>query len=143
VASLTSIPGSSAVVRGAVVAYATDVKSSVLGVDPVLLAELGPVCAEVAEQMALGVRDLLGSTYGVSTTGEAGPDSASGRPVGTVHLAVVGPQGTSSRELAMAGGRAEIQEGAVAGALRMLAEQCGPGRSTTVSPTEGLGNNRD
>ena len=95
VASLTSVPGSSAVVRGSVVAYATDVKTSMLGVDPVLLAELGAVCAEVAEQMAAGVRDRLRATYGVSTTGEAGPDSASGTARwGPCSSQWSGPQGT-------------------------------------------------
>jgi nicotinamide-nucleotide amidase len=122
VAGLTSVAGSSAAVRGSVVAYASDVKSAVLGVDPDSLAELGPVCAEVAEQMAGGVRDLLGSTYGVSTTGEAGPDSASGRPVGTVFVAVAGPHRTTTRQLDLAGTREQIQQGAVAGALLLLGE---------------------
>ncbi len=122
VAALTSVPGSSAVVRGAVVAYATDVKSSMLGVDPRVLAEEGPVSAAVAEQMASGVRDRLGATYGVATTGEAGPDSASGRPVGTVFVAVTGPRGTTTRHLGITGRREQVQLDAVDGALMLLAE---------------------
>ena len=139
VASLTSVPGSSAVVRGSVVAYATEVKISMLGVDPVLLAERGAVCAEVAEQMADGVRDRLRATYGVSTTGEAGPDSASGTPVGTVFIAVVGPQGTVTRRIDGAGAREQIQRGAVEGALCLLADVRAAGAGTQGTGIPGTG----
>lgn len=122
VAALTSVPGSSAVLRGAVVAYATDLKVSILGVDPAVLASQGPVCAEVAEQMADGVRLRLGSSYGVATTGEAGPDSASGRPVGTVHVAAAGPRGTRTRLVELSGDREQIRGAAVVAALQLLAE---------------------
>ncbi len=87
-AALTEVPGASAVVRGGVVAYATDLKAVVLGVDPDLLAAGGAVQEEVARQMALGVCRLLGAAVGVATTGVAGPDPQDGRPVGTVFVAV-------------------------------------------------------
>lgn len=122
VAALTSVPGSSAVVRGAVVAYATDIKSSILGVDQATLDEQGPVSAAVAEQMAEAVRDRMTATYGVATTGEAGPDSASGRPVGTMFVAVAAPGGTSSHRLQASGTRDQVQRAAVVGALALLAE---------------------
>lgn len=144
VAVLTSVPGSSAVVRGAVVAYSTDVKSSMLGVDPEALGQHGPVCALVAQQMARGARDRLGATYGVSTTGEAGPDSASGQPVGTVFVAVAGPWGTESRQWALVGSRAEIQQGAVTGALLMLTEaRRAAGADPGAGSAAGSGNNGD
>ena len=119
-AALTSVPGSSAVVRGGVIAYALDVKSGVLGVDPDLLARVGPVHSEVAEQMAAGVRSLLAATYGVATTGEAGPDSASGAAVGTVHVAVCGPVGTTVASIHAPGDRAEVRAAAVSAALDLL-----------------------
>jgi len=122
IAALTSVPGSSAVVRGSVVAYSNEVKTSMLGVDPATLAEQGAVSSDVAEQMARGARDRLAATYGVSTTGEAGPVSASGSPVGMVFIAVAGPRGTVSRRLDTTGGREAIQAAAVAGALLMLAQ---------------------
>lgn len=123
VAALTSVPGSSAVVRGAVVAYSSDIKASLLGVDTQVLAAQGPVCADVAAQMAQGVRSRLGATYAMSTTGEAGPESASGQPVGTVHIAVSGPSGTTTSQLDLLhGGREDIQSAAVEGALRLLAD---------------------
>ena len=118
--ALTSVPGSSAVVRGCVVAYATDVKSRLLGVDAGLLARLGPVDAEVAGQMARGVRMAMDATYGVATTGEAGPHSASGRPVGTVHVAVDGPAGVHVVSLQAAGGREQVRAAAVDAALDLL-----------------------
>jgi PncC family amidohydrolase len=144
VAALTSVAGSSAVVRGSVVAYATDVKTALLGVDPDLLQEQGAVCARVAVQMARGVRDRLGATYGVSTTGEAGPASSSGSPVGTVFIAVAGPPGTVSRRRDTTGSREAIQEAAVEGAMILLAEVLAtaasgdPGGGSASGP--GLGN---
>ena len=87
-AALTDVPGASAVVRGAVVAYATELKAQVLGVDPDLLATGGAVQAEVARQMATGVCRVLGADVGVATTGVAGPDPQDGHPVGTVFVAV-------------------------------------------------------
>ncbi|HYN56980.1 MAG TPA: CinA family protein [Motilibacterales bacterium] len=134
VAALTSVPGSSAVVRGAIVAYATDLKVSILGVDPSLLASQGPVCAEVAEQMAAGARGRLAATYGVSTTGEAGPDSASGCPVGTVYVAVAGPDGTRSHLSELSGDREQVQRRTVVAALQLLAEVSG-GPGSRARPT--------
>jgi nicotinamide-nucleotide amidase len=124
-AALTSVPGSSAVVRGAVVAYASSVKAEVLGVEAHLLADPGPVSEEVAGQMALGARRLLGTTYALATTGEAGPESASGQPVGTVFVAVSGPRGTRTVQLAgLASGRQAVQRAAVAAALALLRDEC-------------------
>ncbi|RFU37335.1 nicotinamide-nucleotide amidohydrolase family protein [Actinomadura logoneensis] len=90
-AELTRMPGSSATFLGAVVSYATGLKHRLLGVDEALLAAEGAVHPEVARQMAEGVRDRLGASYGVAVTGVAGPEPQDGRPVGTVYVAVAGP----------------------------------------------------
>jgi nicotinamide-nucleotide amidase len=90
-AALTGVPGASAVLRGSVTAYATDVKASVLGVDAALLSRVGAVDGEVARQMAEGVRRVCGADLGIATTGVAGPDEQDGKPVGTVYVAVLGP----------------------------------------------------
>jgi PncC family amidohydrolase len=92
-AAITTVPGASAVFRGSVTAYATDVKGSVLGVDEDLLAVEGAVHPDVAAQMALGIRRLLAADIGVATTGVAGPTEQDGRPVGLVYNAVCGPDG--------------------------------------------------
>jgi nicotinamide-nucleotide amidase len=93
VASLVAVPGASRCVRGGVVAYATDVKASLLDVPPSLLQEHGAVHPDVARAMASGVRQRLGADYGLATTGVAGPDPQDGWAPGTFHVAVEGPGG--------------------------------------------------
>ncbi len=90
-AVLTETPGSSAVVRGGLVVYATDLKASLAGVSPELLARHGPVHPQVARQLAEGARTRCGATVGIGLTGVAGPDPQGGAAVGTVHLALVAP----------------------------------------------------
>ena len=119
-AALTSVPGASAVVRGGVVAYASDVKAGVLGVDADLLAREGAVCAEVASSLAQGVCRVLPSDVGLSTTGVAGPDPADGQPVGTVFVAASGPWGILVEQHALTGDREEIRAASVEAALRLL-----------------------
>lgn len=133
-AALTSVPGASAVVLGGVVAYATPVKADVLGVDADLLARRGAVDPDVARQMAVGVRRLLGATYGVATTGAAGPDPAAGGteapdvPAGTAYIAVAGPHGTEVLPLRLGGERAQVRAAVVDAALELLASMSATGR---------------
>ena len=94
-AALTSVPGTSAVVRGAVVAYATDLKARLLGVDADLLAAGGAVQSEVARQMAPGSAACSAADVGLATTGVAGPDPQDGHAGGTVFVAVAADQGSS------------------------------------------------
>ena len=75
--------------------------------------------------MAAGVRQLLDSTVAVASTGEAGPQSGSGQPVGTVHIAVSGPQGERTGALHLNGDRATIQAASTVAALELLAEVLG------------------
>lgn len=115
VSSLIDVPGASRAVRGGVVAYATDVKRSLLGVDPALLEAHGAVHPRVARQMARGVRDVLArdgvaADVGIATTGVAGPDEQDGQPVGTVHVAVSTPLGTRVDSLVIAGDRDRIRQ---------------------------------
>jgi nicotinamide-nucleotide amidase len=121
-AALTAVPGVSATFRGGVVAYATDLKAALLGVDAGLLAERGPVDADVAAAMAAGARARLGATYGLATTGVAGPDPQAGHPPGEVHLAVAGPGGTRRERLQLAGDRGAVRAATVRRALLLAAE---------------------
>ncbi|WZH36953.1 MAG: CinA family protein [Microbacterium enclense] len=123
VSSLVDVPGASRVVRGGVVAYATDVKQSVLGVDAALLEAHGAVHPRVARQMARGVRDVLGrdgvpADVGVATTGVAGPETQDGHLVGTVHIGVSTPLGTSVDSLVITGDRDRIRREAARIAVR-------------------------
>lgn len=121
-AALTDPPGASRVVRGGVVSYQTEIKTTLLGVDPGLLRHVGAVHPDVAEQMALGVRRVLSATWGVATTGVAGPDPLDGVPVGTVFIAVAGPAGPVIRQLALAGDRASVRRKTVAAVVDLVAE---------------------
>jgi len=119
-AAITERPGASDVFVGSITAYATTIKESLLGVDPSLLAERGAVDADVALAMAEGVRERLMATFGVATTGVAGPDSQDGQPVGTVFVAVSADAARSVAALTLTGSRREIRTGAVIGALELL-----------------------
>ena len=94
---LTRVPGASEVFRGGVVAYATEAKSELLGVDAALISRAGVVSAEVAIEMAKGVAQRLHARFGLSTTGVAGPQSQGDRPVGEVHIAIFDAETQSSR----------------------------------------------
>lgn len=122
-AALTEVPGASVVVRGGVLVYATDLKAAMLGVDEVLLARGGPVDADVAGQMADGVRVLMGATYGLGTTGVAGPDEVDGKPVGTVYVAVAGQGSSRVKALALSGDRGEIRAQSVLAVLALLDDE--------------------
>jgi nicotinamide-nucleotide amidase len=120
VSRLIDPPGASVAVRGGVVAYATDAKASVLGVDAELLAARGAVDPDVAEQMAEGARRVLAADWGLATTGVAGPDPQDGMPVGRVYVAVAGPDGTRVEQHDLSGDRREIRDGAVGAALTLF-----------------------
>ena len=117
VAELVAVPGASAVVRGGVVAYATELKHDLLGVDAALLAAGGPVQAAVAEQMASGVRLRLRADVGLATTGVAGPDPQDGHPPGEVWIARATSAGVSSLRLELGGDRASVRRETVEAVL--------------------------
>lgn len=123
-AEFTAVPGASTAFRGSVTAYATTVKHTVLGVERALLESQGAVDAQVARQMAAGVRKVVGASWGIATTGVAGPEPQDGQPVGTVYVAVVGPTGTGNvTALRLNGTRAEIRRESVRSVLGLLAEE--------------------
>ncbi len=120
-ATFASVPGASGALRGGVVAYADDVKRSLLDVPPEILERHGAVSAECAEAMALGARRRFGSDFAVAVTGIAGPGGGTAeKPVGLVHLAVAGPGGVEKRELRLRGTRERIRQVAALNALDLL-----------------------
>ncbi len=124
-ATLVSVSGASDVVRGGIVAYAPGLKSELLGVDADLLAREGTVTADVALAMARGVRDRLDATYGLSTTGVAGPGPSEGKPAGTVHVAVAGPADAWTTQLELTGDRDMIRSQTVDALLSWLVARLG------------------
>jgi nicotinamide-nucleotide amidase len=119
-AALTTVPGASFAVRGGIVAYATDLKATLLGVPQAVLDQHGAVCPAVALAMAAGVRERLGATFGAATTGVAGPDPADGQPPGTVHIAVSAEDDSVVRTLALDGDRDQVRRLTVHRSLALL-----------------------
>ena len=131
--TITAIPGASKIYRGGVIAYATDLKTDLLGVSQSLLAEGGAVQAQVALEMATGAAQRLDAEFGLAVTGVAGPDSQDGHLPGTVFVACIQrdeqgsvidsvveqlqlfPEFTDPQEA-----RAQIREETVAAALELL-----------------------
>jgi nicotinamide-nucleotide amidase len=121
-AVLTGVPGVSAVYRGGVVVYATDLKATLAGVPEDVLAAVGPVHPDTAAALATGVRERLGADYGLATTGVAGPDPQAGVEAGTVYVAAAGPRSVQVRKLQLAGDRAAVRQGSVEAVLKLGAE---------------------
>lgn len=119
-AALTAVPGSSAVIGTGVVAYSWDCKQRLLDVDPAVLEAYGAVSAQVAQQMAQGVRRRSGADLGVAVTGEAGPVSGEQQPVGTVFIALSDSRRTWVKELRLDGDREAIRRQAVACLLELV-----------------------
>lgn len=113
-AALTSLPGSSAVVKGGLVAYDSALKQQLLGVDDVTSV----VNVETAETMAQGGRELLGADVVVSVTGSAGPDSLE-KPLGTMVIGVATPDHVQAKELRMVGDRERVRHFGVTNALHL------------------------
>ncbi|GAA2150903.1 nicotinamide-nucleotide amidase [Humibacillus xanthopallidus] len=134
-ATVADTPGASVVLLGGVVAYAARVKVELLGVPAELVDRVGTVHPDVAVAMAEGVRTRLGATWGLSTTGVAGPGPAEGKPSGTVHIAVAGPSGTATEALELKGGRAAVRSGAVRAVLMLALREIGATRTTPAPPT--------
>ncbi len=122
-AALVDIPGASAVVRGAVVAYAREVKTDVLGVAGSIVDQHGTVSAETARAMAERARAVLGADWAIATTGVAGPDPAEGQAPGTAYVAVAGPERVVDRRLVLDGDRDAVRAGTVRAAVVLALEE--------------------
>ncbi|MEE6261092.1 CinA family protein [Plantactinospora sonchi] len=122
-AAIVDIAGVSSVFRGGVVAYATELKASLVGVPAGLLAERGAVDPDVAVALAEGGRDRCGADWCLATTGVAGPEPQDGKPVGLVFVAAAGPSGTEVQRLEIDGNRLRIRAGTVEAALTLLADR--------------------
>lgn len=119
-AELGNVPGASGMLMGAVVAYQNSVKETVLNVSGELLAREGAVDADVARQMAKGVRRLTGSSLGLATTGVAGPEPHGGQPVGTVFIALADEYGAWCSRHRFEGNRSAIRRHTTNQALLQL-----------------------
>ncbi len=119
-AAITSIPGSSDIFLGGVIAYQTAVKQEILMVSTSLIDEFGVVSEEVAVAMAEGSRELFKSTWAIATTGVAGPGPSDGVEAGTVWIAIRGPINQSTA-LAIQGEREEVRNACLSSAITAFA----------------------
>ncbi|AGL20290.1 CinA family protein [Actinoplanes sp. N902-109] len=122
-ATIVEIPGVSAVFRGGLVVYATDLKHALAGVPEHLLAERGPVDADVAVALAEGARTRCGADWGLATTGVAGPDPQDGKPVGMVFVGVAGATLSTVQQLSLSGSRPEIRRATMTAAFGFLVDE--------------------
>jgi nicotinamide-nucleotide amidase len=121
VARLTERAGSSAWVLGGVASYANSAKEALVGVPGETLAEYGAVSTQVAAALAEGARSRFGADVGVGITGIAGPGGGTpDKPVGTVHLCVVGPDGRQPRSVVLPGSRSAVRHRSVSLAMHLL-----------------------
>jgi len=121
---ITLIPGSSEVFRGTAVTYATPTKTKVLGVPAETIEKYTVVSQPVVEAMAMGVRNLMESDYGVATTGVAGPGGGTDEnPVGTVWIGVASPSGVVSKRFNFGKDRENVINRATIAAYEMLRQQ--------------------
>ena len=120
-ARLTSVPGSSDVFRGGVVAYGDEVKERELAVPREVLSAHGAVSAETAAAMAAGARERLGADVAVAVTGVAGPGGGTpAKPVGLVFLHAAGPDGEEAVRFELPGERAWVRSRATVAALHLV-----------------------
>jgi nicotinamide-nucleotide amidase len=118
---LTDIPGSSDYFNGGVVAYSNDAKINILKVKSEYIEQKGAVSKKVAEEMAKGVRKLLGSNFGLSVTGIAGPSGGTEKkPLGLVYIGISDKKKNFSKEYKFTGTRETIREQAAQAALDLL-----------------------
>ena len=118
--AFTFTPGASKVFLGGIIAYTNDVKINILGIDPQLIEEFTVVSEEVANAMADAARQKFGTTWGIATTGIAGPGDFEGIPEGTVWVAIRGPI-NQTIQLQLEGGREAIRTGAISSAIGTFA----------------------
>ena len=138
-ATLASVPGASATLRGGAVVYATDLKATLVGVPQDVLDAHGAVSPQTAAALAVGVRDRCTAAWGVGLTGVAGPGPADGYGPGTVYLGIAGRGRTDVVRLDLPGGRREVRTGAVAAAVaELLARVEGGASPGKVDPGSGV-----
>ena len=123
-AALTAVSGSSEVYKGGIISYCNEIKISQLGVKVDTLNSFGAVSAQTAQEMALGVKNRLGTDVAVSVTGLAGPNGdGSDKPVGTVYIGYCDEQKVRVEEFHFLGSREDVRQQAIIAALDIIIEE--------------------
>jgi len=119
---LTDAPGASAVFTAGIIAYATQAKVELLGLDPAQIAIHGVVSDQTARAMAEQMRLRAGTDYAIATTGNLGPSSLESKPCGLVYVAACSGKTLSSREVHCTGSRRANKRESALAALTLLKE---------------------
>ncbi len=112
-ASLTQIPGASAVFKGGIIAYRDETKQQVLKVDPALITKFTSISEPVAQSMAINIREIMNTDIGIATTGVAGPDKSEGFAPGIVFVAISIGDHNICQKLELVGDRTQIRDQSV------------------------------
>jgi nicotinamide-nucleotide amidase len=121
---ITSVPGASAYFKGSIVSYSKDSKIDLLGVSSEIINKYTVVSTEVAEAMAIGIREKFRVDYGISTTGNAGPTTDNtDKPVGVVIISLATPDGVFSEEFNFGKPREKVIERSSTKALEILRKE--------------------
>ena len=112
-ASLTQIPGASAVFKGGIIAYGDEIKQKVLKVDSALITKFTSISEPVAQSMATNVREIMNTDIGIATTGVAGPDKSDGFAPGIVFVAISIGDHKICQKLELVGDRTQIRDQSV------------------------------
>lgn len=112
-ASLTQIPGASAVFKGGIIAYRDEIKQKVLKVDPALITKFTSISEPVAQSMATNIREIMNTDIGIATTGVAGPDKSDGFAPGIVFVAISIGDHKICQKLELVGDRTQIRDQSV------------------------------
>ena len=122
-ASLTQIPGASAVFKGGIIAYRDETKEQVLKVDPALIIKFTSISEPVAQSMAINIREIMNTDIGIATTGVAGPDKSEGFAPGIVFVAISIGDHNICQKLELVGDRTQIRDQSVNAIFKLTLSQ--------------------
>ena len=122
-ASLTQIPGASAVFKGGIIAYRDETKEQVLKVDPALITKFTSISEPVAQSMATNIREIMNTDIGIATTGVAGPDKSEGFAPGIVFVAISIGDHNICQKLELVGDRTQIRDQSVNAIFKLTLSQ--------------------
>ena len=122
-ASLTQIPGASAVFKGGIIAYRDETKEQVLKVDAALITKFTSISEPVAQSMATNIREIMNTDIGIATTGVAGPDKSEGFAPGIVFVAISIGDHNICQKLELVGDRTQIRDQSVNAIFKLTLSQ--------------------
>ena len=122
-AAIAAVPHASNTLQGGVIAYQNHIKEQIVGVKKETIMTHGVISAECVKEMAVSVKEMFGSDIGVAFSGNAGPDTMEGKPVGCVWVGISDEFGVEGYELQLSGTRNEVRQRCVVEACRLILDR--------------------